>query len=173
MLEPGRQQVPCRVKSAGARVKRVIFGLGEAGRPDQQGPRRIEAPRSDLRRKPLGATLFGLGRLHRLDEQRVDKRGNGRSGFSVLRRRRASRKGAESRAFWLFLLLWEYRERSEALSQGATAACGRSVEVVSDQRAGEGAPLPPGEQPLSRAPKLIPNHPDHDREPESLRRYRL
>jgi hypothetical protein len=45
----------------------VIFGLGEAGRPDQQGPRRIEAPRSDIRRKPLGATLFGLGRLHRLD----------------------------------------------------------------------------------------------------------
>ena len=27
----------------------------------------IEAPRSDIRRKPLGATLFGLGRLHRLD----------------------------------------------------------------------------------------------------------
>jgi len=37
------------------------LGLGEAGRPDQQGPRRIEAPRSDIRRKPLGATLFGLG----------------------------------------------------------------------------------------------------------------
>ena len=95
MLEPGRQQVPCRVKSAGARVKRVIFGLGEAGRPDQQGPRRIEAPRSDIRRKPLGATLFGLGRLHRLDEQRVDERDHGRSAFSVLRSRHASRKGAE------------------------------------------------------------------------------
>jgi len=61
VLEPDRQQVPCRVKSAGARVKRVIFGLGEAGRPDKQGPRRIEALRSDIRRKPLWPTLFGLG----------------------------------------------------------------------------------------------------------------
>ena len=102
MLEPGRQQVPCRVKSAGTRVKRVIFGLGEVGRPDQQGPRRIEASRSDIIRKPLGAMLFGLGRLHRLDEQRVDERGNGRSGSSVLRGRRTLRKGAESEAVWLF-----------------------------------------------------------------------
>jgi hypothetical protein len=33
-------------------------------------------------------------------------------------------------------------------------------------------PLPPGDQPLSRGPNLIPNHPNHDREPASLRRYR-
>jgi hypothetical protein len=47
--------------------------------------------------------------------------------------------GAHDGPQWLFLLLWEYRERSEALRQGATAACGRSVEVVFDQRVGEGA----------------------------------
>lgn len=140
MLEPGRQQVPCRVKSAGARVKRVIFGLGEAGRPDQQGPWRIEAPRSDIRRKPLGATLFGLGRLHRLDEQRVDERGNGRSGFSVLRSRRASRKGAELRHFGYGSIASAARLcRKARLWRADEASSGNahlpSREVVSDQRA--------------------------------------
>src|SRR5215469_14631543 len=119
MLEPGRQQVPCSVKSAGTRVKRVIFGLGEAGCPDQQGPRRIEASRSDISCEPLKATLFGLGRLHRLDEQRMDERDNGRSGSSVLRDRRASRKGAETQALWRFPALMTAR-RSQDEGRKAT-----------------------------------------------------
>jgi len=89
------------------------LGLGEAGRPDQQGPRRIEAPRSDIRRKPLGATLFGLGRLHRLDEQMVDERGNGRFGFSVLPLRRRPR--------WEFVRLSAGASRIRTL--GPTSTC--------------------------------------------------
>ena len=132
MLELGRQQVPCRVKSAGTRVKRVIFGLGEVGRPDQQGPRRIEASRSDISRKPLGATLFGLGRLHRLDEQRVDERGSG----EVWQQRTPGPAGVKSESQWLFPgFYWEYRERSEALPQGG---CG----VRTKRRAATALPGP-------------------------------
>jgi len=128
-LNPADSRYLVALRAPAPASKRAIFGLGEADRPDQQGPRRIEAPRSDIRRKPLGATLLGLGRLHRLDEQRVDEKGNGRSGFSVLRSRRASRKGAELRHFGCSLLLWDITSaaglcRKARLRRAAEASSG-------------------------------------------------
>jgi hypothetical protein len=103
----------------------------------------------------------------------VDERDDGRSGFSVLRSRRASRKGAELRHFGCSCSYGSIASAARLCGKARLRRADEASRLFPTSVPARGPPLPPGEQPLSRAPKLIPNHPNHDREPESLRRYRL
>src|SRR4029077_8501743 len=102
------------------------------------------------------------------DEQRVDERDVGRSGFSVLRSRRASRKGAELRHFGCSCSYGSIASAARLCRKARLRRAGEASRLIPTSAPARRPPLPPGKQPLLRAPKLIPNHPNHDRESESL-----